>query len=139
MPLFSYGEACGRCALRGKGEFPDRVEGLAAPSPNRAALYDACFRIAKESRRSKLVVENVKGAQPWVGKARAHCWKLLSVGRRIEQVGRECDARFPPVFGGRRSGQMKGKQECRNQRRLMVRHRITQPDEPKAKPRWPAR
>lgn len=39
------------------------------------ALFDACFRIQKEAceaagRRIPLVVENVKGAQPWVGRAR---------------------------------------------------------------------
>lgn len=40
------------------------------------ALFDACFRIQREAceaagRYIPLVVENVKGAQPWVG--RAHC------------------------------------------------------------------
>jgi hypothetical protein len=33
--------------------------------------FDACFRIAKEAG-VPLVVENVKGAQPWVGRAQAH-------------------------------------------------------------------
>ena len=41
------------------------------------ALFDACFRIQREAceaagRHIPLVVENVKGAQPWVGKARWH-------------------------------------------------------------------
>jgi hypothetical protein len=35
------------------------------------ALFNACFRIAQEAE-CPLVVENVKGAQPWVGKAKAH-------------------------------------------------------------------
>lgn len=35
------------------------------------ALFDACFRIAKEAG-VPLVVENVKGAQPWVGRAKWH-------------------------------------------------------------------
>jgi hypothetical protein len=40
-------------------------------------LFDACFRIQREAseaagRRIPLVVENVKGAQPWVGRARWH-------------------------------------------------------------------
>lgn len=35
------------------------------------ALFNACFRIAKEAN-VPLVVENVKGAQPWVGSARWH-------------------------------------------------------------------
>lgn len=41
------------------------------------ALFDACFRIQREAseaagREIPMVVENVKGAQPWVGRARAH-------------------------------------------------------------------
>lgn len=39
------------------------------------ALFDACFRLQKEAcdaagRHIPMVVENVKGAQPWVGRAR---------------------------------------------------------------------
>ena len=39
------------------------------------ALFDACFRIQREAcaaagRHIPLVVENVRGAQPWVGRAR---------------------------------------------------------------------
>ena len=41
------------------------------------ALLDACFRIQREAceaagRHIPLVVENVKGAQPWVGRAKWH-------------------------------------------------------------------
>lgn len=40
------------------------------------ALFDACFRIQREAsvagRHIPMVVENVKGAQPWVGRAKAH-------------------------------------------------------------------
>ncbi len=41
------------------------------------ALFNACFRIQREAcaasgRHIPMVVENVKGAQPWVGTARAH-------------------------------------------------------------------
>jgi len=40
-------------------------------------LFDACFRIQREAseaagRHIPMVVENVKGAQPWVGPAKAH-------------------------------------------------------------------
>ncbi len=35
------------------------------------ALFDACFRIAREAG-VPIVVENVKGAQPWVGRAKWH-------------------------------------------------------------------
>ena len=41
------------------------------------ALFDACFRIQREAseaagRHIPMVVENVKGAQPWVGRAAWH-------------------------------------------------------------------
>jgi len=41
------------------------------------ALFDSCFRIQQEAsiatgRKIPMVVENVKGAQPWVGSARWH-------------------------------------------------------------------
>lgn len=41
------------------------------------ALFDACFRIQREAciaagRHIPMVVENVKGAQPWVGRAKAN-------------------------------------------------------------------
>ncbi len=55
-------------------------------------LFNTCFRIAAEAG-VPLVVENVKGAQPWVGQARAHFgsfyfWgDIESVGSRI-MVGR---------------------------------------------------
>jgi predicted TIM-barrel fold metal-dependent hydrolase len=34
-------------------------------------LFDACFRIARQLG-VPIVLENVKGAQPWVGRAQAH-------------------------------------------------------------------
>jgi hypothetical protein len=48
----------------------------ALPPPDNT-LFDACFRIQQEARESAgryipLVVENVKGAQPWVGRAKWH-------------------------------------------------------------------
>lgn len=41
------------------------------------ALFNACFRIQREAceaavRYIPLIIENVKGAQPWVGRAKAH-------------------------------------------------------------------
>jgi hypothetical protein len=58
------------------------------------ALFNACFRIQREAseaagRRIPLVVENVKGAQPWVGRAQAnfgsfYLWgDIAMVGKRI--------------------------------------------------------
>ncbi len=51
-------------------ESPERIRDL-------NALFDACFRIQLEASKSAgryipMVVENVKGAQPWVGRAKAH-------------------------------------------------------------------
>jgi hypothetical protein len=48
----------------------------ALPSPDNT-LFEACFRIQREAteaagRHIPLVVENVRGAQPWVGRARWH-------------------------------------------------------------------
>jgi hypothetical protein len=58
------------------------------------ALFDACFRIQREAceaagRFIPMVVENVKGAQPWVGPAKAnfgsfYLWgDVAMVGRRV--------------------------------------------------------
>ena len=69
-----------------------------SPIPDRT-LFDACFRIQREAsaaagRYIPMVVENVKGAQPWVGKAKAHygsfyLWGDVEiVGRRIVAGGR---------------------------------------------------
>ena len=51
-----------------------RTKALPPPSNE---LFEACFRIQRElnisvNRYIPLVVENVKGAQPWVGRARWH-------------------------------------------------------------------
>ena len=52
------------------------------------ALFNACFRIAKELG-VPIVLENVKGAQPWVGRAKAnygsyYLWgDIANVGGRI--------------------------------------------------------
>lgn len=61
-------------ALRGEGEFPDGYTGSRTVA-DLTALFDACFRIQREAseaagRHIPMVVENVKGAQPWVGRAR---------------------------------------------------------------------
>lgn len=61
-------------ALRGEGEFPQGYTGSRTVA-ELTALFDACFRIQREAcaasgRHIPLIVENVKGAQPWVGRAR---------------------------------------------------------------------
>lgn len=60
-------------ALRGQDEFPAGYRGSRTIA-ELTALFDACFRIQREAsaaagRHIPLVVENVKGAQPWVGRA----------------------------------------------------------------------
>jgi len=54
-----------------------RVDGTGAKLRNLNALFDACFRIQREASAAAghhipMVVENVKGAQPWVGRAAWH-------------------------------------------------------------------
>ena len=60
-------------ALRGKGEFPEGYRG-SRTIPELTALFDACFRIQREASEAAghhipMVVENVRGAVPWVGPA----------------------------------------------------------------------
>jgi hypothetical protein len=72
-----------------------RAKAKARPSgPTRPAelerlnrLFNACFRIQREAceaagRHIPLIVENVKGAQPWVGRARWSFGSFYLVGRR---------------------------------------------------------
>lgn len=61
-------------ALRGEGDFPEGYKGSRTIA-DLNALFDACFRIQREAsqaagRRIPLVVENVRGTEPWVGRAR---------------------------------------------------------------------
>jgi hypothetical protein len=60
-------------ALRGEDEFPEPYRGSRTVAELNA-IFDACFRIQREAseaagRYIPMVVENVKGAQPWVGRA----------------------------------------------------------------------
>jgi hypothetical protein len=68
-----------------------RAKALPAPSNE---LFDACFRIQREAceaagRNIPMVVENVRGAQPWVGRAQAnfgsyYLWGDVGmVGKRV--------------------------------------------------------
>jgi hypothetical protein len=56
-------------------------------------LFDACFRIARECG-VPIVIENVKGAQPWVGRARAHFGSYYLWGD-VESVGGRIVGRVP--------------------------------------------
>jgi hypothetical protein len=87
-------------ALRGCDEFPAGYTG-SRTIDELNELFLACFRIQREAsaaagRHVPLVVENVKGAQPWVGKARWHygsfyLWgdvpALMPIVRRHAKVG----------------------------------------------------
>jgi hypothetical protein len=64
-------------ALRGEDGFPEGYKG-SRTAEELNALFNACFRIQREAnavrkargqRPIPMVVENVKGAQPWVGRA----------------------------------------------------------------------
>jgi hypothetical protein len=60
-------------ALRGEDEFPEGYTGSRTIG-ELTALFDACFRIQREASEAAglhipLVVENVRGAEPWVGRA----------------------------------------------------------------------
>lgn len=79
------------------------------------ALFDACFRIQHEAseaagRYIPLVIENVKGAQAWVGQAKAHfgsfyLWgDVESVGGRVVAGG----VRFGRALSGKRSQKGEG-------------------------------
>ncbi len=70
-----------------------RAKALPPPSNE---LFDACFRIQREAceaagRYIPLVVENVKGAQPWVGRAAWHYGSFYLWG--------DVPALMPPAFG----------------------------------------
>lgn len=61
-------------ALRGEGEFPADYTG-SRTIEELNALFNACFRIQREAceaagRHIPMVVENVRGAIPWVGRSR---------------------------------------------------------------------
>ncbi len=88
MP-FSRGKRIA-AALRGKGEFPEPYTGSRTIA-ELTALFDACFRIQREAceaagRHIPMVVENVKGAQPWVGKAKANYGSFFLWGD-VDMVG----------------------------------------------------
>lgn len=89
-------------ALRGNVAFPEEYTGSRSIEAL-TALFDACFRIQREAsealgREIPMVVENVKGAQPWVGKARANFGSFYLWGD-VESIGGRIVRRGPLVFG----------------------------------------
>lgn len=94
-------------ALRGQGEFPERYTG-SRTIEQLTALFDACFRIQREAseaagRYIPMVVENVKGAQPWVGPAKAHFGSFYLWGD-VANVGGRIVAGVPRFGGSLRVG-----------------------------------
>lgn len=80
-------------ALEGNGEFPEGYAGSRTVAELNE-LFDTCFRIQREAseaagRHIPMVVENVRGAQRWVGRAKAnygsfYLWGDVGmVGRRV--------------------------------------------------------
>jgi hypothetical protein len=60
-------------ALRGEDEFPEPYRGSRTIA-DLNALFDACFRLQREAsaaagRHIPMIVENVRGAIPWVGRS----------------------------------------------------------------------
>ncbi|NBW07787.1 MAG: DNA cytosine methyltransferase [Caulobacteraceae bacterium] len=77
-------------ALRGQGEFPEGYTGSRTVEQLNA-LFNACFRIQRETSETTghyvpMVVENVKGAQPWVGNAKANFGSFYLWGD-VDMVG----------------------------------------------------
>jgi hypothetical protein len=71
-------------ALRGEDEFPANYSG-SRTIEQLNELFDACFRIRREAceaagRYIPTVVENVRGARPWVGGARWNCGSMYFWG-----------------------------------------------------------
>lgn len=95
-------------ALRGLDEFPDGYKGSRTIA-ELTALFDACFRIQREAikaagRHIPLVVENVKGAQPWVDRSRwnygsYHLWgdvpALMPMTLRVQKYNPDGTAHPP--------------------------------------------
>jgi site-specific DNA-cytosine methylase len=85
---------------KAKAKERDLLEGRDDPK-RLTALFDACFRIQREAceasgRHIPLVVENVRGAQKWVGRSRwnfgsFHLWgnipALMPIGKKFKTVG----------------------------------------------------
>ena len=77
-----------------------RADETGAALARLTALFDACFRIQREAseaagRHIPMVVENVRGAQPWVGPA---AWNFGSY-----YLWGDVPALMPPVAGARKN------------------------------------
>jgi hypothetical protein len=96
MP-WSRAKQIGR-ALRGEGEFPDPYRG-SRTIEELNALFWACFRLQRQAsalaaRHIPMIVENVRGAEPWVGRA---AWNYGSY-----YLWGDLPALMPAAFGGQK-------------------------------------
>ena len=101
MP-FSRAKQIAAAIRGGPIEFPEGYTGSRTVA-QLTALFDACFRIQREAceaagRHIPMVAENVCGAQPWVGPARAHFGSFYFWGD-VQMVGNQV------VAGGLRFGE----------------------------------
>lgn len=118
MP-WSRAKQVGR-ALRGADCFPAGYRG-SRTIEDMTRLFDACFRIQREAceaagRHIPLIVENVRGAQPWVGQSRwsfgsFHLWgdvpALMPATTKATKISGLRDGEFPP--GGLAQGYIDGR------------------------------
>lgn len=95
-------------ALRGEDQFPDGYRGSRTIA-DLTALFDACFRIQREAcevagRHIPMIVENVRGAQPWVGRAKRNFGSYYLWGDvpalMPRFTSRDCDGRKQPGLSG---------------------------------------
>ncbi|MDP1873675.1 DNA cytosine methyltransferase [Phenylobacterium sp.] len=89
-------------ALRGEDVFPDGYKG-SRTLDELNALFNACFRIQREASQAAgryipMVVENVRGAQPWVGRAAANFGSYYLWGDVPALMPTVVDARKVPGF-----------------------------------------
>ena len=114
-------------ALRGEDEFPAGYKG-SRTIKELNALFDACFRIQREAceaagRHIPLVVENVRGAQPWVGQARwnfgsYHLWgdvpALMPVTVKAQKFNPDGTAHPPGSWSGVADSKNRGARSIEN-------------------------
>jgi len=89
-------------ALRGEDVFPEGYKGSRTVE-DLNALFNACFRIQRQASQAAgryipMVVENVRGAQPWVGRAAANFGSYYLWGDIPALMPAVVDARKVPGF-----------------------------------------
>ena len=94
-------------ALEGKDEFPEGYKGSRTVDELNA-LFDACFRIQREAceaagRHIPMVVENVRGAQTWVGRAAWNYGSFYLWGDVPALMPSNTRGKKIPSFNGRRT------------------------------------